>query len=78
LSATREELKKKYDRVVVLMLEIDDIKEQISDILKVVKEEYEIDVPTSRRIATVMKKKSRSEEEEKWEEFTKLLDMVGA
>lgn len=77
MTNSTEELKKKYDRVVTLMIESDNLKEEISDILKEIKQEYEIDVPTSRRIATVMKKQSREDEEEKWEKFTSLLDMVG-
>ena len=44
--------------------------------LKDIKAEYNIEIPVARRVANVMRKNSRAEEEEKWNEFNELLDSV--
>ena len=70
------ELKQELEKIVDLMIEIETCRESISSRLKDIKSEYEIDIPIARRVATVLRKNSRSEEEQKWEEFNEILDTV--
>ena len=76
MQSTNEELRKEFERVVELMILIDGHRDVISSLLKDIKAEYEIEIPIARRVATIMRKESRAEEEEKWEEFNKILDSV--
>ena len=76
MQSTNEELRKEFERVVELMIQIDADRDAISSLLKDIKAEYEIEIPIARRVATIMRKESRAEEEEKWEEFNKILDSV--
>tara|TARA_Y100000296_G_C5054646_1_gene196633 strand:- start:84 stop:314 length:231 start_codon:yes stop_codon:yes gene_type:complete len=74
--STNQELKNELDKIVDLMIEIESAREAISSRLKDIKSEYNIEIPIARRVATVMRKNSRSEEEQKWEEFNEILDSV--
>ena len=76
MQSTNEELRKEFERVVELMILIDRHRDVISSLLKDIKAEYEIEIPIARRVATIMIKESRAEEEEKWEEFNKIFDSV--
>jgi len=76
VQSTNEELRKEFERIVELMILIDGHRDVISSLLKDIKAEYEIEIPIARRVATIMRKESRAEEEEKWEEFNKILDSV--
>ena len=64
MSQTNDELKREFEKVVDLLVQID------------IKAEYNIEIPVARRVANVMRKNSRAEEEEKWNEFNELLDSV--
>ena len=74
--STNQELKNELEKVVDLMVQIDSARESISSRLKDIKSEYQIEIPVARRVATVMRKNSRSEEEQKWEEFNEILDSI--
>ena len=76
MPSTNEELRKEFERIVELMILIDGHRDVISSLLKDIKVEYDIEIPIARRVATIMRKESRAEEEEKWEEFNKILDSV--
>ena len=76
MSSTNEELRKDLERVVDLMIQIESNREALSSLLKDIKVEYDIEIPIARRVATIMRKENRAEEEEKWEEFNKILDSV--
>ena len=76
MSQVNIELKQELEKIVDLMIEIETCRESISSRLKDIKSEYEIDIPIARRVATVIRKNSRSEEEQKWEEFNEILDTV--
>ena len=76
MQSTNEELRKEFERIVELMILIDGHRDVISSLLKDIKVEYDIEIPIARRVATIMRKESRAEEEEKWEEFNKILDSV--
>ena len=60
--STNQELKNELEKVVDLMVQIDSARESISSRLKDIKSEYQIEIPVARRVATVMRKNSRSEE----------------
>ena len=76
MSQTNTELKNELEKVVDLLIQIESAREGISSRLKDIKAEYDIEIPVARRVANVMRKNSRSEEEQKWEEFNELLDSV--
>ena len=76
MSQTNNELKDELEKVVDLLIQIESAREGISSRLKDIKAEYDIEIPVARRVANVMRKNSRSEEEQKWEEFNELLDSV--
>ena len=73
---TDKELKTEFEKVVDLLIQIESAREAISSLLKDLKAEYDIEIPVARRVANVMRKNSRTEEEEKWEEFNIILDTV--
>ncbi len=74
--STNQELKNELEKVVDLLIEIESAREAISSRLKDIKAEYGIEIPIARRVANVMRKNSRSEEEQKWEEFNEILNSV--
>ena len=76
MSQVNIELKQELEKIVDLMIEIESCRESISSRLKDIKSEYEIEIPVARRVATVLRRSSRSEEEEKWKEFNEILDSV--
>ena len=76
MSSTNEELRKELERAVDLMIQIENNREALSSLLKDIKVEYDIEIPVARRVATVMRKESRSEEDEKWKVFNDILDSV--
>ena len=76
MSQTNDELKREFEKVVDLLIQIESARESISSLLKDIKAEYNIEIPVARRVANVMRKNSRAEEEDKWNEFNELLDSV--
>ena len=74
--STNQELKNELEKVVDLLIEIESAREAISSRLKDIKAEYGIEIPIARRVANVMRKNSRSEEEQKWEEFNEILNSI--
>ena len=76
MSQTDEELKREFEKVVDLLVQIESARESISSLLKDIKAEYNIEIPVARRVANVMRKNSRAEEEEKWNNFNELLDTL--
>ena len=76
MTQINNELKQELEKIVDLMIEIESCRESISSRLKDIKSEYGIEIPIARRVATVLRKSSRSEEEQKWKEFNEILDTV--
>ena len=76
MSQTNDELKREFEKVVDLLVQIESARESISSLLKDIKAEYNIEIPVARRVANVMRKNSRAEEEEKWNNFNELLDTL--
>ena len=64
MSQTNDELKREFEKVVDLLVQIESARESISSLLKDIKAEYNIEIPVARRVANVMRKNSRAEEEE--------------
>ena len=64
MSQTNDELKREFEKVVDLLVQIESARESISSLLKDIKAEYGIEIPVARRVANVMRKNSRAEEEE--------------
>ena len=63
MSQTNDELKREFEKVVDLLVQIESARESISSLLKDIKAEYNIEIPVARRVANVMRKNSRAEEE---------------
>ena len=76
MSQTNDELNREFEKVVDLLVQIESARESISSLLKDIKAEYNIEIPVARRVANVMRKNSRAEEEEKWNNFNELLDTL--
>ena len=66
MSQTNDELKREFEKVVDLLIQIETARDSISSLLKDIKGEYNIEIPVAQRVANVMRKNSRAEEEEKW------------
>ena len=64
MSQTNDELKREFEKVVDLLVQIESARESISSLLNDKKAEYNIEIPVARRVANVMRKNSRAEEEE--------------
>ena len=60
MSQTDEELKREFEKVVDLLVQIESARESISSLLKDIKSEYNIEIPVARRVANVMRKNSRA------------------
>ena len=54
MSQTNDELKREFEKVVDLLVQIESARESISSLLKDIKAEYNIEIPVARRVANVM------------------------
>ena len=68
----QKELKAEIDRIVDLMVQVKSGQDSISSILKDIKENYEVPMTVTRKVATTIFKQTQLDEEQKWEEFTYL------
>ena len=73
----QKELKAEIDRIVDLMVQVKSGQDSISSILKDIKENYEVPMTVTRKVATTIFKQTQLDEEQKWEEFTYLLEVCG-
>lgn len=69
-----EELKKEITRVVDIMIQIDSLRESMSDLKKDIKENFDIPVAKITKIATIIRKQNLNEEEEKWQEIKEYVE----
>lgn len=74
-SSFEKEFKDDINSIVDLMIQQDSIREQISEIKKELKTKYELPVSTISKIATIIRKQSLSEEDEKWSEIRNLVEI---
>ena len=72
--ALKAEVKKEINRIVDLMIQADSIRESIAELKKDIKTEYAIPVATITKVATIVRKNSLEEEEEKWDEIKEWVD----
>ncbi len=72
--ALQEEVRKEISRIVDLMIQAESIRESIAELKKDIKNEYGIPIATITKVATIVRKNSLQEEEEKWEEIKEWVD----
>lgn len=71
----KQEFKDDINAIVDLMIQGDSIREGISELKKEMKGKYDIPVATITKIATIIRKQSLDEEEEKWSEIRNLVEL---
>jgi len=69
----KQDLKKDISKLVDLLIQADSIREAISEIKKEIKAEYDLPITTITKVATILRKQTLQEEEEKWEELKELV-----
>ena len=74
-AALKQELKKEINRIVDLMIQADSIRESISELKKDIKTNYDIPVATITKVATILRKQSIQDEQEKWDTIKEFVDM---
>lgn len=72
--ALQAEVRKEISRIVDLMIQAESIRESIAELKKDIKAEYGLPVATITKVATIVRKNSLQEEEEKWEEIKEWVD----
>ena len=70
-----KELKKEIQRIVDMLVQIDSMRESISELKKDIKTNYDIPIPTITKIATIIRKENLNDEDEKWQEIKEYVEM---
>jgi len=73
--ALKQELRQEISRIVDLMVQIDSLRESISELKKDIKANYDIPVATITKVATIIRKQNLEEEQQKWEEIKDFVDI---
>lgn len=73
--ALKAEIRKEINRIVDLMIQADSIREAIAELKKDIKTQYEIPVATITKVATILRKQSLEDEEEKWNTIKQYVDI---
>ena len=73
-TALKQEVRKEISRIVDLMIQAESIRESIAELKKDIKTEYGLPVATITKVATIVRKNSLEEEEEKWDEIKEWVD----
>ena len=68
-------LQDKINKCVDLVIQDEAIREQISDILKEIKAEFDIPMPTARKIAVTVRKQNLNEVQQDFDSFVELVEM---
>lgn len=71
-----EDLKKEINKIVDLMIQIDAMRETISELKKEIKKDHEIPVATINKVATILRKQNLVEEDEKWQEIKEYVESL--
>lgn len=71
-----DKLKKQINEIVDLMIQIDSMRETISEIKKEIKKEFELPVATINKVATLLRKQNLNEEDEKWQEIKEYVESL--
>lgn len=75
MAEDKAKLQDMINKVVDLMIQDEAIREQISDILKDVKKEFDIPMPTARKIAMTVRKQNLEEVQQDHDSFVELVEM---
>ena len=75
MAEDKAKLQNMINKVVDLMIQDEAIREQISDILKDVKKEFDIPMPTARKIAVTVRKQNLDEVQQDHDSFVELVEM---
>ena len=75
MAEDKAKLQDMINKVVDLMIQDEAIREQISDILKDVKKEFDIQMPTARKIAMTVRKQNLEEVQQDHDSFVELVEM---
>ena len=75
MAEDKAKLQDMINKVVDLMIQDEAIREQISDILKDVKKECDIPMPTARKIAMTVRKQNLEEVQQDHDSFVELVEM---
>jgi hypothetical protein len=73
--ALKAEIRKEINKVVDLMIQADSIRESIAELKKDIKTQYDIPVATITKVATIIRKQSLQDEEEKWATIREYVDI---
>jgi len=73
--ALKAEIRKEINKIVDLMIQADSIRESIAELKKDIKTQYEIPVATITKGATIIRKQSLQDEEEKWATIREYVDI---
>lgn len=73
--ALKAEIRKEINKIVDMMIQADSIRESIAELKKDIKTQYEIPVATITKVATIIRKQSLADEEEKWETIKQYVDI---
>lgn len=73
--ALKQEIKREINRIVDMMIQIDALREGISELKKDIKTQYEIPVATITKIATLIRKQNLEEEDQKWQEIKEYVEL---
>jgi hypothetical protein len=71
----KKELRKEINRIVDAMIQMDSLRESISELKKDIKTQYDIPVATITKVATILRKQNLTEEEEKWATIREYVDI---
>ncbi len=75
MAEDKDKLQKMINKVVDLMIQDEAIREQISEILKEVKKEFDIPMPTARKIAVTVRKQNLEDVQQDFDSFVELVEM---
>lgn len=73
--ALKQEIKREINRIVDMMVQIDSLREAISELKKDIKQQYDIPVATITKIATLLRKQNLEEEDQKWQEIKEYVEL---
>jgi hypothetical protein len=69
------EVKREINRIVDMMVQMDALRNGISELKKDIKTEYGIPVATITKIATLIRKQNLDEEDQKWQEIKEYVEL---
>jgi hypothetical protein len=74
-AALKAELRKEINRIVDMMVQMDALRDGISELKRDIKTQYEIPVATITKVATIIRKQNLAEEEDKWSTIREFVDI---